>query len=70
MMIIFSHYFRTRRLRTLYVFGREDVCVDKCCDSFKELFPETDAKVVLLFDTIHHHVIGKNVSLLHPYILG
>ena len=47
----------------LYVFGQFPLDVTDCVDSFSNLFPETDRKVIIMYDTVYAYAVGKNDSI-------
>ncbi|XP_064624957.1 2-(3-amino-3-carboxypropyl)histidine synthase subunit 2-like isoform X2 [Lineus longissimus] len=62
----------TRRYPVLYVFGRRPLDVPDCCEKFRQLFPNRDKKIVVLYDTIYLHAVGTLRELLlksHPGVV-
>lgn len=49
----------SRRLPLMYVFERRPVNLRACAAAFKELHPDTQAHVVLLYDVNYAHAIRK-----------
>ena len=47
----------------LFVFGQFPLDVTDCVDSFSNLFPETDRKVIIMYDTVYAYAVGKNDSI-------
>ena len=43
----------------LYVFGYERIDIGDCTDKFKELFTTISEPIIVLFDVIYNHIIGK-----------
>lgn len=43
----------------LYVFGREGVDVLHCVSAFRELYPDRQADILVLYDTVYAHCIGR-----------
>ena len=43
----------------LFVFGKEWVEVGDCARAFRGTFPATDAHVLVMYDTVYAHCIGK-----------
>ena len=43
----------------LYVFGRETVDVLHCVTVFRELYPDRQADILVLYDTVYAHCVGK-----------
>ncbi|KAL7876251.1 hypothetical protein AOLI_G00112140 [Acnodon oligacanthus] len=63
------HYGRSclspsRRLPLMYVFGKRPVDVQKCVDTFRELYPDTESHVVVLYDVTYSHAIDAFRKLL------
>lgn len=52
----------SRRLPLMYVFERRPVNLRACAAAFKELHPDTQAHVVLLYDVNYAHAIRKKSS--------
>ena len=50
---------RTWRLPVLYVFGREEVRMGECVEAFRELFPDRESRVLVLYDTVYAHCMGN-----------
>ena len=44
----------------LYVFGREEVRVGECVEAFRDLFPDRESRVLVLYETVYAHCIGKS----------
>lgn len=56
----------SRRLPLMYVFERRPVDLRACAAAFKELHPDTQAQVVLLYDVNYAHAIPDLLALLSP----
>ena len=46
----------------MYVFGRERVRVGECVEAFRELFPDRESRVLVLYDTVYAHCKGKSLA--------
>ena len=57
---IFSN--RTSRLPVLFVFGREEVEVRECEAAFRQAFQSTEDHVLVLYDTVYVHCVGKGLK--------
>ncbi|KAL2085634.1 hypothetical protein ACEWY4_018954 [Coilia grayii] len=72
------HYGRTclspsRRLPLMYVFGRQPIDVQQCASAFRELYPDSQSHVVILYDVIYSHVMDTLEQLLkqtHPNVVA
>ncbi|KAK0144658.1 2-(3-amino-3-carboxypropyl)histidine synthase subunit 2 [Merluccius polli] len=65
------HYGRTclsptTRLPLLYVFQRRPVDLEKCAAAFRDLYPDTQSHVVVLYDVNYAHIIDDLLALLGP----
>uniref|UniRef100_W5KIG8 2-(3-amino-3-carboxypropyl)histidine synthase subunit 2 n=1 Tax=Astyanax mexicanus TaxID=7994 RepID=W5KIG8_ASTMX len=63
------HYGRSclspsRRLPLMYVFGKRPMDVQKCAETFRELYPESDSCVVVLYSVIYAHAIDDCRKLI------
>ncbi|XP_043100522.1 2-(3-amino-3-carboxypropyl)histidine synthase subunit 2 isoform X2 [Puntigrus tetrazona] len=54
-----------RRLPLLYVFGKRPIDVQQCAVAFKELYPDHQSHVIVLYDVTYSHAIGDLRTLLH-----
>ncbi|XP_028289923.1 2-(3-amino-3-carboxypropyl)histidine synthase subunit 2 [Gouania willdenowi] len=54
----------SRRLPLMYVFGKRVLDVEKCSASFRELHPDLQSHVVVLYDVGYAHAINDLVALL------
>ena len=43
----------------VYVFGREEVRMAECVEAFRQLFPDPEARVLVLYDTVYSHCMGE-----------
>lgn len=48
-----------RRLPLLYVFGKRPIDVQQCAAAFKELYPDPQSHVIVLYDVTYSHAIGN-----------
>ncbi|RXN17345.1 diphthamide biosynthesis 2 [Labeo rohita] len=53
-----------RRLPLLYVFGKRPIDVQQCAAAFKELYPDPQSHVIVLYDVTYSHAIGDLRPLL------
>lgn len=53
-----------RRLPLLYVFGKRPIDVQQCATAFKELYPDLQSHVIILYDVTYTHAIGDLRTLL------
>lgn len=58
------HYGRSclspsRQLPLMYVFGKRPIDVQKCAKAFRELYPDQESHVVILYDVTYWHAIGN-----------
>lgn len=53
-----------RRLPLLYVFGKRPIDVHQCASSFKELYPNLQSHIIVLFDVTYSHAIDDLRTLL------
>ena len=51
--------YRTRRLPVLYVFGLEAMDVSVCVTAFRQLFTDTEDRILVLYHTSYSHCIGE-----------
>ncbi|XP_070563663.1 2-(3-amino-3-carboxypropyl)histidine synthase subunit 2-like isoform X1 [Ptychodera flava] len=62
----------TRRLPVLFVFGQQDIDVEHCFSSFKELFPDSMSHVVVLYDVVYAHSItalSEKLCQMYPNVV-
>ncbi|XP_071387714.1 2-(3-amino-3-carboxypropyl)histidine synthase subunit 2 [Centroberyx affinis] len=65
------HYGRTclspsRRLPLMYVFERRAVDLEKCASAFRDLYPDRQSHIIVLYDVNYAHVIDDLLALLTP----
>ncbi|XP_056104397.1 2-(3-amino-3-carboxypropyl)histidine synthase subunit 2 [Rhinichthys klamathensis goyatoka] len=53
-----------RRLPLLHVFGKRPIDVQQCVAAFKELYPDRQSHVIILYDVTYSHAIGDLRTLL------
>lgn len=56
----------SKRLPLMYVFERRPVDLEKCASSFRELYPDTQSHIILLYDVNYVHAINDLRTLLSP----
>ncbi|XP_042366221.1 2-(3-amino-3-carboxypropyl)histidine synthase subunit 2 [Plectropomus leopardus] len=56
----------SKRLPLLYIFERRAVDLEKCASAFRELYPDTQRHIVILYDVNYVHAINDLVTLLSP----
>ncbi|XP_034429045.1 2-(3-amino-3-carboxypropyl)histidine synthase subunit 2 [Hippoglossus hippoglossus] len=56
----------SKRLPLMYVFERRQLDVEKCASAFRELYPDTQSHIIILYDVNYVHVIGDLLELLSP----
>ncbi|XP_054622419.1 2-(3-amino-3-carboxypropyl)histidine synthase subunit 2 [Dunckerocampus dactyliophorus] len=54
----------SKRLPLMYIFDRGHIDVEKCTSAFRELYPDTQAYVLLLYDVRYTHAIDGVVTML------
>lgn len=52
----------SNRLPLMYVFERGPLDLDACTSAFRELYPDTQSWIILLYDVNYVHAIGKFMS--------
>lgn len=52
----------SNRLPLMYVFERGPLDLDACTSAFRELCPDTQSRIILLYDVNYVHAIGKFMS--------
>ena len=60
----------SKRLPLMYVFERRPVDLEKCTSAFRELYPDTQSHIVLLYDVNYGHAISKAFFLALLYKRG
>ena len=58
----------TTRLPLIYVFERRPLDLEKCAAAFRELYPDTQSHVVVLYDVNYSHAIGRPLLQKGPAI--
>ncbi|XP_043941300.1 2-(3-amino-3-carboxypropyl)histidine synthase subunit 2 isoform X1 [Protopterus annectens] len=56
----------SRRLPVMYVFGQRPLDVKQCAASFRQLYPDTQSRVVVLCDVVYSYVLDDLRNILHP----
>lgn len=56
----------SNRLPMIYIFEKRPVDVEKCASSFRELYPDTQSLIVLLYDVNYVHALSDLLALLSP----
>lgn len=59
----------SKRLPLMYVFERRSVDVQLCAAAFKNLYPDTQTPIVVLYDVNYAHVIRKKSLRCSSFIL-
>ncbi|XP_057680482.1 2-(3-amino-3-carboxypropyl)histidine synthase subunit 2 [Corythoichthys intestinalis] len=54
----------SKRLPLMYVFEKASIDLDKCNSAFRELYTDTEAHILILYDVRYTHSIDNLVSLL------
>ncbi|MED6260142.1 Diphthamide biosynthesis protein 2 [Ataeniobius toweri] len=49
----------SKRLPVMYVFEKSPLDVEMCAASFRELYPDTQTNILLLYDVNYDHAIGN-----------
>lgn len=49
----------SKRLPLMYVFERRPVDVEKCASTFRELYPDTQSHIIILYDVNYVHAMSK-----------
>lgn len=57
-----------RRLPLLYVFGKRPIDVQQCAAAFKELYPDCQSHVIILYDVTYSHAIGNCYCLVYANV--
>lgn len=52
----------SNRLPLMYVFERTPLDLDACTSAFRELYPDTHSRIILLYDVNYVHAIGKFIA--------
>ncbi|TKS87930.1 2-(3-amino-3-carboxypropyl)histidine synthase subunit 2 [Collichthys lucidus] len=56
----------SKRLPLMYVFERRPVDLEKCTSAFRELYPDTQSHIILLYDVSYVHAINDLLIHLSP----
>ncbi|XP_074477247.1 2-(3-amino-3-carboxypropyl)histidine synthase subunit 2 [Sebastes fasciatus] len=56
----------SKRLPLMLVFEQRPVDLEKCTSAFRELYPDTQSHVVILYDVNYAHAINDLLTLLSP----
>ncbi|KAM9713170.1 2-(3-amino-3-carboxypropyl)histidine synthase subunit 2 [Menidia menidia] len=56
----------SRRLPLLYVFERRALDREACAAAFRELYPDTESHIVVLYDVNYSHAVGDLLAHLTP----
>ncbi|KAM4606775.1 2-(3-amino-3-carboxypropyl)histidine synthase subunit 2 [Polymixia lowei] len=54
----------SKRLPLMYVFERRPMDLEKCASTFRDLYPDTQSHVIVLYDVNYAHVVDDLVALL------
>lgn len=49
----------SKRLPLMYVFEKRPVDLERCASAFRELYPDTQSHIIILYDVNYAHAIGK-----------
>lgn len=49
----------SKRLPLMYVFERRPVDLEKCTSAFRELYPDPQSHIIILYDVNYVHAISK-----------
>ncbi|XP_029979700.1 2-(3-amino-3-carboxypropyl)histidine synthase subunit 2 [Sphaeramia orbicularis] len=65
------HYGRSclspsKRLPLMYVFGKRPIDVEKCVSAFKELYPDPQSHIIILYEVNYVHAINDLLKFLSP----
>ena len=55
------------KMPVLFVFGRQLIDVDDCCEKFRVLFLDAESNVIVMYDTVFEYACGKR-SLIEQYV--
>lgn len=56
----------SKRLPLMYVFEQRPVDLEKCASAFRELYPDTQSHIVLLYDVNYVHAMNDLLTHLSP----
>ncbi|XP_058887635.1 2-(3-amino-3-carboxypropyl)histidine synthase subunit 2-like isoform X2 [Acipenser ruthenus] len=54
----------SRRLPVMHVFGRKAVDLERCAESFREHYPDTQSHVIILYDVVYFFIMGNLQHIL------
>lgn len=54
----------SQRLPLMYIFERKQLNLEKCVSSFKDLYPDRQSHVIVLYDVNYVHIIDNLLALL------
>ena len=57
--------FRTERISVIFSFGKEKIDIDHCCQSFQTCFADNDSNILIVYDVVYHHVIGRYLKSIN-----
>lgn len=52
----------SKRLPLMYIFERRPLDLEKCTSAFRELYPDTQSQIILLYHVNYVHAISKLIS--------
>lgn len=55
----------SKRLPLMYVFETRPVDLEKCTSAFRELYPDSQTHIIVLYDVNYVHAISKPFSRAH-----
>lgn len=47
----------------LHIFGKWPINVQSCLEKFQQMFPDPAIKVLVFFDVVYYHCMGKDPSV-------
>nr|XP_046226928.1 2-(3-amino-3-carboxypropyl)histidine synthase subunit 2 [Scatophagus argus]XP_046226929.1 2-(3-amino-3-carboxypropyl)histidine synthase subunit 2 [Scatophagus argus] len=56
----------SKRLPLMYVFERKPLDLEKCTSAFRELYPDTQSHIIILYDVNYAHAINDLQTILSP----
>lgn len=56
----------SKRLPLMYVFEKRPIDLEKCASAFRELYPDSQSHVILLYDVNYVHAVGDLQTVLLP----
>lgn len=57
-------FFRTDSIPVIFVFGKEKINIEECCQAFRHCFEDNSTKIILAYDVVYHHSIGRLFNIL------